>query len=225
MIICHRHRFIFVKTRKTGGTSVEIALAEHTGPDDVLTRFGSKEDNEMRRQRGADAQNQAVPLGKLRPGEWGTLLTRLRRPSFRSHMPAAEIRRLVPPGVWDGYLTFTIARNPWETAASGYAWQMRRGGAGPSFSEFLRTRIDMWHNWPMYTVDDEIVVDEIMRHEELEQSLGVITDRLGLPRLDLPRAKGGVRRGPYQEMFDHADRDLVAEVCRREIEYFGWTFD
>ena len=37
MIISHRHRFIFVRTEKTAGSSVEQALAEVCGPEDVIT--------------------------------------------------------------------------------------------------------------------------------------------------------------------------------------------
>ena len=45
MLVSHKHRFIFVKTRKTGGTSVELALAPHCGPDDIITplkEYGSE---------------------------------------------------------------------------------------------------------------------------------------------------------------------------------------
>ena len=37
MIISHKYRFIFVKTRKTAGTSVEAYLSQHCGDSDVLT--------------------------------------------------------------------------------------------------------------------------------------------------------------------------------------------
>ena len=37
MIICHQHRFIFVKTLKTAGTSIEVFLSQHCGPLDVVT--------------------------------------------------------------------------------------------------------------------------------------------------------------------------------------------
>ena len=37
MIISHKYRFIFVKTRKTAGTCVEAYLSQHCGDSDVLT--------------------------------------------------------------------------------------------------------------------------------------------------------------------------------------------
>jgi hypothetical protein len=37
VIVSHRHRFVIIKTRKTGGTATQIALAQFAGPDDVVT--------------------------------------------------------------------------------------------------------------------------------------------------------------------------------------------
>ena len=37
MILSHKHKFVFVKNRKVAGTSVEVALSPHCGPDDILT--------------------------------------------------------------------------------------------------------------------------------------------------------------------------------------------
>jgi len=37
LIISHKFKFVFVKTRKTAGTSIEMALRPHLGPDDVAT--------------------------------------------------------------------------------------------------------------------------------------------------------------------------------------------
>jgi hypothetical protein len=40
MIISHEHKFILLKTRKTAGTSIEIALSRFCGDDDVITPIG-----------------------------------------------------------------------------------------------------------------------------------------------------------------------------------------
>ena len=65
MIASHRHRFIFLKTRKTAGTSVEIALSKVCGPDDIITEI-SPEDEALRRAAGGVApQNfESPPLAR-----------------------------------------------------------------------------------------------------------------------------------------------------------------
>lgn len=40
MIVSDRYGFVFLKTRKTAGTSIEIALRQFAGPDDVFTPLG-----------------------------------------------------------------------------------------------------------------------------------------------------------------------------------------
>ena len=37
MIISHEHKFIFLKTRKTAGTSIELALSDLCGARDIIT--------------------------------------------------------------------------------------------------------------------------------------------------------------------------------------------
>ena len=66
MIASHQHRFIFLKTRKTAGTSVEIALSKVCGPDDIITEI-SPEDEELRQAAGGrPPQNfQSPPLPRM----------------------------------------------------------------------------------------------------------------------------------------------------------------
>jgi len=37
VIISHKHKFIFIKTRKTAGSSIEHFLSKYLGPDDICT--------------------------------------------------------------------------------------------------------------------------------------------------------------------------------------------
>jgi len=42
MIISHAHRFVFIKTRKTAGTSLEIARSRYCGARDVITAIDAE---------------------------------------------------------------------------------------------------------------------------------------------------------------------------------------
>ena len=41
MIISHRYKFIFIKTHKTAGSSMEMALGPLCGPDDIIAPMES----------------------------------------------------------------------------------------------------------------------------------------------------------------------------------------
>ncbi|MGA1769909.1 MAG: hypothetical protein ACO4CP_08905 [Steroidobacteraceae bacterium] len=125
MIISHRHRFIFIKTEKTAGTSIELALAKLCGPDDVITAVVHPADRELRRSLGPGVrgqQNDIIPLRFLTSLDIARGIKVGRRPRFTNHMSAAEIRRFVPREVWNGYYKFCVERNPWDKAISVYAW-------------------------------------------------------------------------------------------------------
>lgn len=44
MILSHQHRFIFLKTNKTAGTSIEIALSQFCGPDYIIMPIPRKDE-------------------------------------------------------------------------------------------------------------------------------------------------------------------------------------
>jgi len=70
MIISHRHRFIFIKLRKTAGTSMEIALSGICGDQDVITPI-SEEDEKVRREMGfRGPQNTLIPFRYYRQQDW-----------------------------------------------------------------------------------------------------------------------------------------------------------
>ena len=65
MIVSHSNKFIFVKTRKTSGTSMEVSLSQVCGPDDIITPI-SFEDELVRLDMGGTLPQNYAGLGEQR---------------------------------------------------------------------------------------------------------------------------------------------------------------
>jgi hypothetical protein len=195
MIISHEHEFIYLKTRKTASTSIEIALSEFCGDDDIITPISDKDEAKRRARGFRGPQNFSVPLrfhGKLE------LLGRLWRGQyirkrFRNHRSARFVRRHIEDDIWNSYFTFTFERNPFDKAVSRYYWSTDE--PRPRIDDYLDAApIHFLSNWNIYTMNDKKVVDYVGRYENLARELEKITDEIGLPRrLSLPRAKANHR--------------------------------
>lgn len=226
MIISHEHRYIFIKTKKTAGTSIELALAKYCGAGDVITPL-TPEDEHKRRELGyRGPQNYHIPLRRYTQADWFRLMTRRKRARFRNHTPASYIIAHVDEDMWRDYFKFCFERNPWEKAVSWYFWKNPREPR-PSVSEFIQSgKANTIRGFENYTVDAEIVVDRVFLYEELEQSMEEIAERLRLPEVPvLPRAKGDTRtdRRSYREILAPADIAKIGRVYAREIACFGYA--
>lgn len=207
MILSHRYRFIFIKTLKTAGTSIEVSLGRFCGPDDVLTPIAPPEE-------GHSPRNHA---------------------GFYNHMPAAEIRGRVGAPVWDSYYKFTFERNPWDKVVSYYHWVQALGHRFASFADFIaqcvrqeRFPLQLPSSRTLYQLDGKRAVDRIGTYETLDRDLAEICAKLGLP-FDgwMPHAKGGLRpKGrPYVEYYTPETRAMVALTFAQEIRELGYRFD
>ena len=233
VIISHRHRFIFIKTRKTAGTSLEIALSEHCGPEDVITPIIA-EDEAIRSELGFPGpQNCRMPVRRLprvhmgyTPRQVASKIKRRRATSFFNHIPAATVRRALGRDVWDSYFKFTVERNPFDKAVSQYWWSTRDRDPRPELEDFLLdfapTQMSDWH---IYSIGQEIAVDFVARQERLVDDLGILSARLGID-ISLPakRAKGAYRQDlrHFSESLTPVARSRVELVCWREIAAFGY---
>lgn len=231
MIVSHRHKFIFLKTRKTGSTSVELALSQFCGPDDILTLL-PPEDERTRRELGfTTAQHYAKARREYIPKDWLRILVGRTPVKYGEHMEALHVRRLLGERTWQSYFKFAVERNPWDKAISQYYWRERRLRDGLTLREFLARDEPAFciTNFDSYTIDGDLAVDHLIRYEDIDAGLARAGQEIGLPEpLSMPsfRAKGNVRvdRRPYRELLDEEERALIAVACRREIALLGYAY-
>ncbi|MBW0156819.1 sulfotransferase family 2 domain-containing protein [Sedimentimonas flavescens] len=218
MIVSHAHKFIYLRTEKTGSTALTAALAQYCGREENLKA------------------NLRTPISRHLPWISGGLQRRFPEVfGLHYHATAEQVRRILGPKVWDSYFKFAVERNPWERQISLFYHRRGRDGGVPG--DFDRAQRSLTYNllhhnrlnnWGVYAIGDEIVADQVIRYEDLNDALPGLFDRIGLPRdLVLPRRNfgHGGERQHYSSYYTPASRDLVASWYRREIEAFGFTFD
>lgn len=227
MIISHKYRFIFIKTEKTAGTSVEIGLTKFLGAEDVITPI-SPEDEKLRADLGyRGPQNHFVPFGKYTGGDWARMLRHRKRLAFYNHVPAQFIRQYLGEERWKSYYKFTFERNPWDKAVSLYFWE-HQAPPRPTISEFIESGgLHRIRGFELYAINGQIAVDRVCKYERLDDELGEIASQLGLPeKPSLVRAKSTQRtdKRSYRDVLNGQDRDQIAKVFAREIAYFGYEW-
>lgn len=219
-VVLHDAELIFLKTRKTASTSLEIWLSALAGDHDVLTRLEPDEDEAFRAAAtGRSAQNELIAWRRYTKRDWGRLLLRGRRARFANHMRAADVRRAVGDEVFSRYLKVTVERDPYERAVSMFRFQT--GGHEADIVDFLRRfPPSLLSNFDLYAIDGDIVADVILDHRHLDEDvellarhLGVATDRA----LPVTKARGRAGAGEAREILGPIGRRLVDAACQREI--------
>lgn len=234
MIISHTHKFIFIKSFKTAGTSIDSTLSNFCSGDDIVTPLNDFKHN--RNDKG-EFLHKAMNADEF---------VKLDLPNLQ-HVEAHTIKDMVDPEVWNNYFKFSIARNPWDRAISYFYWNNRQDPALQQkkrfyhylgvpfkeleqlkklFSEFIKNTM-LPSNDPFYIIDDELCVDSVIRYENLVDDFNNICSNLGLPDAELPHLKGGIRAGRYHysEYYDEESKAIVAEQHKNDIRLFGYKFE
>jgi hypothetical protein len=82
MIINHEYKFIFLKTRKTAGTSLEISLSTCSGDKDIVTSIVDSDETIRKEFGGVSAQNFNVPFKYYNNTDWLRLLFYVNKVNF-----------------------------------------------------------------------------------------------------------------------------------------------
>jgi hypothetical protein len=209
MIISYSKNFIFIKSRKTAGTSVQVALSAACGPGDIITG----------------------PRIDPASGDYGLHRNADRFGSEDHHPTAAAVRAFVGEEMWRESLTFTFVRNPWDLLVSRYYFDLsEREDPADCFAEWAfdylmgplhaRDRLE-----PYACIGGEIVVDLVGRYERLAVDFRLICDRIGIPGVELGRYRSQFRAGSgYRQYYSPELRDLVGEKFLTELQLFGYEF-
>ena len=142
------------------------------------------------------------------------------------------------------YFKFAFVRNPWDRLVSWYNMFKTKSSTGnfrpymmkdtKNFSDFLNKQniiIDgsekksITFNQLDYLSDKDgnVVMDYIGRFENLKYDLNEIAKKIGVNELSIPHVNK-TNHGHYREYYNDEDREKVAQMYKRDIEYFGYKF-
>lgn len=232
MILSYAHRFIFIKTVKTAGTSIEVFLGRHCGQRDVVTPVIPPEAG----HRPQNHRRLFNPLEELRrlplTGPWGaskvsTLKQFLLARRFQNHMTAFQVRSRVPAEVWQTSFRFTVERNPFDKTLS-YFHMLRTRGDVRDLDELFDQGL-LPTDWHRYTdLDGTLLVDRVLRYEQLENDLGEVCRDLGI---DWPgQLNASAKRGSrdpatsWRDELTPSHRRQIETAFARELDAFGYEW-
>lgn len=179
MIVSHKYEFIFIKTAKTAGTSIEVDLNKVLGETDIATPIYPAVE-------GHKAQNYVVKNNIL-----GSI-------ECRNHMSAREVKKVVGKSIWDEYFKFCVEREPVSKVISHYSMLVRsphhnQKTKNLSFDDYINMR-----KFPIDTLkytdkNGLLIVDRILKYEDLDKELTAVASQLHFNMEFSTRAKSGFR--------------------------------
>lgn len=223
MIVSFEHKFIFIKTAKTAGTSIEIALSKFCGDSDILTPLVPKDEEKRLRHAQRGCQNYVVPFSKYTLCQYWLAIRLGRRAALKNHDSLSMVKRLFGIDPRDFYV-FAVERHPLAKLRSlADYW-----GEGAEFRRDPETWLKKRRNfpkpqgWELYTDGHEIVADRIFNFENLAVLSEDLNLRFGF-NLDL-----GTTWAKKSESLDRtvnwspAALEIVQNMYQKEIAAFGY---
>jgi hypothetical protein len=221
MLVSHRKKFIYTKTAKTGGTSVEVYFEPYCMPEGAWSFAHVR----------AEYVSQTGIIGFRGKGTGGL---------WYNHMPGQQIRNQLGEKVWRDYFKFCVIRDPFDKLVSAFHFFETRpqasaaAGRGNSDPAAVVKRFRDWvrlgkglDDRDKYLIDGQVCVDYFIRYEELHAGIRHVCATLDIPFEPerLPHLKGGFRPANLRlcDYYDAKTSDVVRRQYRFEIEHFGYA--
>lgn len=196
MIISHKYKFIFIKTRKTAGSSIEFFLDKYLDKNDIST--GSDIDGLSARNIDIDGHVGYRWICKNFPKEWKTYY-----------------KFAVDRNPWDK----TVSQYHWYET-------VKPNKTSKGFDNFvLSKKFNSYVDWNKYGIQTSVVVDELVQYENLHhwfrrQPIMPYNDELLSVRL---KSESRPYKH-YRDYYSKNTKRKISEIYKPLIDYFDYKF-
>ena len=211
-MISDKHKFIFIHTPKSGGSSIEQVL---------LQTELSLSDEHFKDVMWSDNLDEEIKKKFL--------IGKTKRRQYAPQHHTTKMLKTEFPDRFKNYFKFTFVRNPWDKVVSEWLYFKKIDSEYTfGFKQSINNK-SYWckpypyeeHCW--FQTQFALECDYIGRFENLQEDFNTICDKIGIPQQQLPHVNK-TNHKHYTEYYDEETRKIVAEKYAKDIEYFGYEF-
>ena len=204
MILSNKYKFIFIKTTKTAGTSIEVDLGRVLGDSDIATPIYP-----------------AIKGHKPKNFKRGFL-----KKDFYNHMPASEVRSYIGRDIFKDYFVFCIEREPVDKCISHYSMlrnspHHNKNNFNLTFDEYVERKKFPIDTKKYIDANGELLVNKIIKYEHLYDELDDVAKLLGFKINLVSKAKTGLRE---EIKVSDIQRKIIYEAFSESLVYTKYKF-
>lgn len=242
MLISHEKKFIFLKTYKTGSSSIESVLRKYC--TDSIFDFDDKE-IEYHNSESIISEKGIVTFPRHNASV-GNGKNNSNKDYFWDHMPAYELKEKIGQDIWESYYKFCVVRNPFERVLSllyfiyfrkmdylcqgGYIGENVKEEwifelVKNNFRNKLDKTYDNFFDSDIYLVDGKCCVDRLIRYEHLQEGIDEVFQILNIPERfsDLPKINSKYKRNVKpRDILSEDLVDFIKENSKYELDVLGY---
>jgi hypothetical protein len=235
MLISHRRNFVYTKTVKTAGTSVEAYFERY-----CMTEQEEKEWILSHKRETYESEAGIIGCRGIKTNS-----------KWFNHKSALGIKNEIGPTLWEKYFKFCVIRNPFEKVLSmyyfknppkgGYLNKRNRKVVFPAFAKIENNKVEInqFREWVVkqefgvlidrdkYMINDSICMDYFIRYEKLHEGIQQVCDVIDVPYIpeNLPNLKAGIRPvdRKLDSYYDRESKDIILKLFEFEFDYFGYS--
>jgi hypothetical protein len=237
MIISFKYKFIFIKTYKTAGSSIENYLLPFLNNKDILAPTEDYTGINSWGNFNKEEVEDYIPK---------KIIEKYHRLKiyFNAHMPIWLVKERLKPlskklnyDIFENFYKFSVIRNPFDTIVSHYYWKNSSKNINSKPTSFNKILEELENNvYPNYGLlnlnklmdknFEKIICNKIIKYESLNKDLSLVFNKLGIPfdgELKIYKKKTDNKKN-YRDFFDNKSKKLIMEMFSKDIELFNYDF-